>query len=145
MATLLRLAKRFQKALDSARDGTSASQAAALEAGTALHDVALTAIQAGNLDVDDDGSFMAPIIMRTTLAASIVAYLERIPWAAVTPQMLRAPRDCMPLAAVDPGICVLALLVQCARVAGNDPRYDSPEPSTLLRQVRALRNWRTSN
>ena len=58
-------------------------------------------------------SDLEPLVTKTTLAASIVAFLERIPWAAVTRQMLRQPEG-TPLAAVRACHLVLAPLSTCA-------------------------------
>lgn len=103
MAQLIKLARQFQQALG----GYNAQ---------ATPSAALTA--AG---------------LRTTLAASIISYLERIPWAAVTPQMLIAPAGTL-FAAVETSVKVL----EYSLCASNHPLNASGSSSLaahILEQV----------
>lgn len=86
MAQLLALAHAYQQALDGYRAST---RNAASEAGRELY---MFRASMGPYPSDDAATrALEPIILQTTLAASIVTYLERIPWVAVTPQMLSRP------------------------------------------------------
>lgn len=126
MPQLYKLALQFQHALD----GTcgSLSSTAADDAGASL----MTALMPGLSDgSDEDHSFLEPIILRSKLAASIVAYWERIPWGALTLQTLSA-------AAVRTlGFCreLFPLLFYCAMGAAAASNGRSPVGALLLRQV----------
>lgn len=83
--------------------------------------------------INVDYNAFEPIILQTTLAASLVAYLERIPWDEVTCQMLcdmqDAARSCV-------GTCceLLGILVSAA-VSCTESDRSSQVPALLLRQV----------
>lgn len=81
----------------------------------------------------------APIILQTTLAASITAYFERIPWAAVRPHSASAsdvPFIMNLLDGLQQGSTILGMLLDCAQLLAADP-YSSASPAAalLLRQV----------
>lgn len=89
MASLLRLAEDFQRSLD--RIGRGGTSAAADTAGWDLYHGFQTTMQPFFGDPEPDTEVLEPIILRTTLAESIVLYLERFPWVEVTVQMLEKP------------------------------------------------------
>lgn len=137
MARLLDLARQYQQALDAAHG--SVPDAAAVAAGSKLNQMANAATQpheGGPVNY----SALYPLILRTTLAASIVTHLERIPWAEVTLQMLREPAG-TPLAAADGCAAMLVCLGLAAEQSadnGSRSSSTSPLPALLLRQVHVI-------
>lgn len=137
MAQLLELALRYQQALDSP-NGTVTS-AAADESGRALCEAVL-AVLAGPAGgarrgtqsiIDSDLTVLEPIILRTTLATSLVAQLERFPLQDVTLQMLWQPAGTSLIAAL---ICAEMLSYLCIS-ALKCIESDGTAPILLLRQV----------
>lgn len=114
MARLKELALRYQQALDSLADSTTA--------GNALSSAANSP--------GDGFQTLEPIILQTTLATSITVYLERISTPAVLLGLEGASVDEATIAGE-----VLGMLVQCAirSHAASDAR--SPVAALLLRQV----------
>ena len=90
MAELIELALQYQQALDghSAAATSTAVEATGLALELAMREAAFPAAGDGSAA----WKVFQPIILQTTLATSIVAYFERTPWAALTPQMLSARR-----------------------------------------------------
>lgn len=86
MVQLYKLAQRYQRALDSP-NGPNWSGAAKTAFNT-LHRAMKAARGADTHDLEPFNRALRPIILQTTLATLIVAYLERIPWASLTPQIL---------------------------------------------------------
>lgn len=137
MAPPLKLAQKFEKALESlsgpATSAAASHYQAAEDAGRALQ-VALESnlvSRAGDQFVLNRYiNVMQPIIRRTTLAASIATYLQRIPWAAVTPRMLAEPAG-TPLGTAHIG-CTLLALVQATSCGHSD---SSTAAELLFRQV----------
>ena len=127
MAPLQRLALQYQKALDSLSG--PAGGAAANAAGRAL----LTAIAEATSGTGSltSAETMHPVIKRTTLAASIVAYWERFPWAELTLQMLHFG------AALQVSSIMLGRMYASASDADEDGRASDPrDVLLLLQQVR---------
>lgn len=127
MAGLHRLALQYQQALDS--DRGTAPGGAVEAAGGAL----VCAVHQAMFSPEGfakDPSVLEPIILRTTLAASLVEAVERIPWAAATPQMLSDTRG-TPLAVADNGGWLLLHLCSAAEKAEGSQTV----PALLLRQV----------
>lgn len=77
------------------------------------------------------------IVLRTTLATSMVKYLESIPWAAVTPHMLLDPGG-TPLFGAEFCSVLLFLLFQSAWESNIARDGTSPLAALLIRQVRIL-------
>ena len=86
MARLLELARRYQHALDGLSEST---RDAASAAGLALWRAVPPEMTGGQRN--RDLRKLEPIVLRTTLATTMVTYLERIPWGKVTLQMLMHP------------------------------------------------------
>ena len=130
----LALAPAFQQALDS---GTESFAAAA---GKALSDVVRRQILPYRKGGGRNKDFLEPIITGTTLATSMVRYLERIPWPEVTPQMLLLDPEGTPGTALYAAeVCGLLLLLLCeSAVAAVASDETSLVPALLLRQVRTL-------
>ena len=136
MAQLCELALQYQRELDSTSGLTRS--AAARFAGVAL----LAAVEASR-GTDPEApeairpecrAALVPLILRTTLAASIVGCLERTPWAAVTWEMLGGEGDAFP-AALNVDGTLFVWLYQAAMPEGPQP--SGPVTALLLRQVRA--------
>ena len=84
MAELVKLAKRFQRALDRASDPLASPSTDADAEDLALCKKVMPLLVSSG---DSPGSrYLEPLVLKTQLLPSMVAYLERIPWAAVTPQ-----------------------------------------------------------
>ena len=83
MARMVQMARQFQEALDdvSAPDTRVAAGLAAPIVSCVEQRVG------GRMDV----AALEPVILQTTLASSMVAFLERVPWAAATAAMLHNP------------------------------------------------------
>lgn len=121
MAGLLEKALRFQRALDGARGSVGSNATSA--AGWALHMAHMASMNSSTGGVN----FLEPVILRTTLATSVAAYLEHIPWTEVTLEML---------AAHNATICECAgllVIMHCQAPAVSGSRI--PVPALLLRQV----------
>lgn len=131
MAELLALALHFQQKLDSAQGALPS--AAAEAAGTALCRAIVSVMQTSP-EKNKHYRHLEPIITRTTLAASIVAHWERIPWTAVTPSMLSSPSG-TPLGPVETNAWVLNCL--CVMAEQRDFTRGTA-PALLLRQVLLL-------
>lgn len=135
MTRLHDLALQFQQALNSFSAPFTHSAADAV--GQALHEEILMAVHVCAAhpweDSSEDYSVLEPIILRTTLATSIVAYFERIPWEALTPQMLSEPEG-TPVAAVKYCSSVLMSLGYAALVSKPTHRGDTVL-ALLLQQV----------
>ena len=130
MAQLVKLAKRFQRALDNASDPLTSPAASADAAGQALMK------QTDSLPRSSRGGpasrYLEPLVRKTQLLPSIVAYLERIRWAAVTPQkFVEISSEKKALTA-----CVDMLLHLC--FFPTEPEYSGRNEmaGTVLRQVR---------
>ena len=121
MAQLLKLAQRYQRALDGI-DGSTRDAAHA--AGQALWRAVHAAELGGSSQRD---LALRPVVLQTALATSIVAHFERIPWAAVAQQMLRRPQG-TPLSEVQTCNNLLKTLLQSSCASG-------PVAALLLRQV----------
>ena len=127
MAHLLDLALQFQQELD----GDLAPGGQALQGAVR----ALCPIAFPDATVKYAAfRLLEPLILQTTLATSIVAYFERIPWAEVTPQMLAKPGG-TPLAAVHTCAYLINNLQRIAMGAAEktDGRFEVV--TLLLRQV----------
>lgn len=75
-------------------------------------------------------------MLKTPVATSIVSYLERIPWASVTPQMLSDPEG-TPLAAVKG--CAWILMHLSLTVMDREAQGSrSAIPALMLQQVNDL-------
>ena len=129
MAQLRDLALRYQRTLGSVNGFTRSD--AATQAGLALVESLDAAVTAAGA-VPDPWQAFEPVMHETALAASIVAYWERLPWTALTPQQLceqtflsNTMVDCM----------ILCTLAQCADVADDRSPDASPMASSLLKQV----------
>lgn len=135
MAQLYELALRYQQALDGLHGSISSVEADA--AGRGLHhamsDMVKGADSSGASAPEARPSF-APIVLRTTLASSIVAYVESIPWAQVTPQMLHEAEPGH-LSALEVASRVFQLLFANAILADSISMASSPVAALLLRQV----------
>lgn len=137
MAQLLRLAQQFQEALDAVP--VSGSSDAAELAGNELYRAMCAAVTATGSSISQLNrsgvEALQPIIIESVLAISIAAFLERLPWAAATPEMLCQPAG-TPFAAVRNCINVLASLFRsAAAAAATDNGGTSLEAGILLRQV----------
>ena len=90
MGELIELALQYQQALDG--NSATATSAAVETKGSVLELAMSRAVLPTAGDDSATWKVLQPIILQTTLATSIVAYFERTPWAALTPQMLSARR-----------------------------------------------------
>lgn len=137
MARAQDLALQLQQALESDRASIdSIPSAATVAAGVALFRAVSEASPAasGEASVGRQrlDSVLEPIILRTTLATSIVAHLEAIPWAAVTPRMLSEPAG-SPLRVLETVTRLLLCFCNNAVVAAEEG--STALASALLRQV----------
>lgn len=131
MAELHELAVQYQRALDGTRG--SIPSAAVDAASNALYHRIVAELKPDSEGIFNDYNFLEPIILRTTLATSAAAYLERIPWTAVTPQMLSQPAG-TPLGAVRVCSLVLGSLLHASRcIAGRGS--NTVPAALLLRQI----------
>lgn len=85
MAPLLKLADAFQKALDGVENPLTNDAADAK--GLALFR-AIFSTPGSSQGSGPGFKVLEPLIIKTKLATSMVAYLERIPWETATPKML---------------------------------------------------------
>ena len=128
MAELLEMARQLQLMLDSGtRTGIAGLTAAAINHVSA---------RAGPGGFEEGSAALEPIILRTTLAVSLVGHLERIPWASVTPQMLSEPAG-SPIEAAASIAHLLNMLCKCAGCASAASNDSSKVAPVLLRQVRS--------
>lgn len=125
MPQLIKLALQLQQALDSAGIASAAVAALAIlhHVGPAVESTPGTA-----------SASMEPVILRTTLATSIVTYLERIQWAEVTPRILCNPAG-TPFECAYVGAGVLRLMFECTAAAASANNGRTPLAALLLRQV----------
>ena len=139
-ADMHELAREFQQALDSGRGSEAAPGADSV--GWMLLCIVLEQTQPEGTGRGRIQDVLEPIITGTTLATSMVRYLERIPWAEVTPQMLRCPAG-TPLYVAE--VCgeMLWFLCESANLAAADSG-SSPLPANILRQVRTIPTCRSS-
>lgn len=128
MAQLHELALQFQQALEEL-DGSARSAAAEVK-GQVLHKAMVAAYRAAGRGSASAMKSAQPIILRTKLATAIVVYLERLPWASLTPQMLCVSGTAPP-----------TVLEMASNILGLLYNSVSPECHTvetlLLRQVSA--------
>lgn len=122
MAELQKLARRYQRALDGLSDST---RDAASGAGQAL----MRAVSEAKTEGSDGVPAVETLILRTTLATSIVTHLERIPWAAVTLPMLSHLQGSV-LSEVAVCTAVLRALLRSALASAS-----TKAAALLLRQV----------
>ena len=124
VAQLVKLAKRFQRALDSVSDPLASPGASA--AGRALLNVL------GSVEQSSQGApcsiYLEPVVLKTQLVPSIVAYLERIPWAAATPQ------QCFGMLSSSDALRACAHMLSNLIFFPNEPEYEMA--GTVLHQVR---------
>lgn len=135
MAQLHKLALKYQRALD-AVNGSVSSSAADVVGEELFH--AIEATMQPEAASEKDLSVLDPIILRTTLAASIAAYFECILWAAVTPDMLNVSKG-TPLAAANHGIWVLTRLY-AASTRQSTSKSDTELAVRLVKQVHLTLN-----
>lgn len=133
MTQLLELALRYQHALDGLSESNSA---AASSAGHALC-TALSFAGADRGERSKNVKQLEPIILRTTLATSIVTYLEHIPWGKVTVQTLMQPQGTPVSEAILCGT-LLDMLVAYTLDAESASNCSRSLGALLLRQVRVF-------
>jgi hypothetical protein len=133
MAELIELALQYQQALDghSAAATSTAVEATGLALELAMREAAFPAAGDGSAA----WKVFQPIILQTTLATSIVAYFERTPWAALTPQMLSARGAAHGPSALESASRILLHLFHSA--LHPDCSTGKTVAALLLRQVRA--------
>ena len=127
MAHLVELAQRYKKILDGL--SCTASTTAEYSAGWLLYKAMTAALG----DPYHKWKALEPIVLKTKLAASIVAYLERVPRVALIPQLLWEAEGAHPTA-VAIAITVLGIILHCATEAAHDSN-NSSVPAIMLRQV----------
>lgn len=128
MGQLFELALRLQQALDSPDGYLTDDAVPAL--GTALLDAMHR--NADHTVCAEDVATLESIIMRTTLATSIVAHFERFPWTAVTARMMAAPRGTVLQGVLSCG-AILEMLAHAAEAASQESK--GTLAVLLLRQV----------
>jgi hypothetical protein len=135
MAQLHILALQYQQALDSLR-GISCTphNDAADEAGAALAEAMDAVLAAPGASIFDGLAALQTVVWQTTLAASIVAYWERIPWAEVTQQRLSGSGRPLP-AALRISSSVLNNSYRSALNGSSGGNVAIPIAARLLRQV----------
>ena len=119
------VAVQLQQALDGARGSLTSP---ALDRARRLLRMAMMAAASGS--GQGDYNIFEHIIRRTTLAASIVAFLERVPWAEITPQMLSET--------VGGGIAVVDVTPQMVRGSGGRIPRTRVVPRMVMEPPRAL-------
>ena len=127
MAQLLDLASKYQQALDMACTGATAEAADA--SGRAFSGALQNAMRGAESEVM---AASEPIVLRTTLIVSIIAYFQRIPWTEVTPQMLVKPDGTM-LAPLHLASSILRRLMQSYVEKGDSLKGGTAV--AILRQV----------
>ena len=139
MAQLVKLAKRFQRALDSVSEPLASPSTDADAAGRALL-TELNTVEQSSPGIPSS-RFLEPLVLKTQLVPSIVAYLERIPWAAATPEQFVEMLSSS--AAFAACADMLALLSECPCKTADGKQLQTTEDNsgsrmaaTLLRQVR---------
>ena len=101
-----------------------ANTSAALDAAArALYAAAEAAMRAAG--PANEMTAMDPILLRTTLATSIVAYLKRLPWDALPPRMLSVADGHVPTALELAGM----ILKLCLSSSGVDTQTAGGKPA----------------
>ena len=138
MSSLTALALHYQQPLESVSG--SNSSAASDAAGRSLYAAMCRAGPGSGGGLADDWTAFEPLIQQTTLATTIVSSFERIPWSAVTSQMLCGNED-LHLPAMQINAAILNQLLCSAltsqAVVGRrfGSKSASPVALRMLRQV----------
>lgn len=133
MAPLHELALRYQRVLDGLRG--SVRDHAAIGAGSEFFLALHAALATANRTSCNLWEVVQPITLRTKLATSIAAYLERVPWAMLTPQALSQPGGSF--GAAVQSVNILGLLMSSAQANSAENDGKSQVATTLIRQVHA--------
>ena len=131
MTQLQILAQQYQQALDGLTGINSTPHSE--RAGAALL-VAMEAELASSGAGAYDWAALQSVVLQTTLAASIVSYWERIPWATLTPQMLSGPGRPI-LASLRISSSVMMYMCSSGLYGGSQGSVAIPTAALLLRQV----------
>lgn len=137
MVLLHELARQFQQEIDNI--GQKLSTPTADTAGMVLVNAMMEAT-ASAADRNEGFSALQPIILRTTLAASIVQYFERLPWAEEL-TLIKVALKGDPSTAFQKCIVILMFLfkaVDFRSLSSDARRRDGASTALLLKQVRHM-------